>query len=146
MTSTLVFEENGRVTEYAGGYDDWLRQRVASPEKKTPVRRPANGKAATRKQPEKKERPRKITFKEARELEALPRQIEALEAEQKTLYGRMADPQFYKEAGKAVGGARTRLDELGQALEAAYARWQELESIREGEGHAGNPGPPEKTE
>jgi ATP-binding cassette subfamily F protein uup len=132
VTSTLVFEEKGRVTEYAGGYDDWLRQRVASPEKKSPGRGHANGKAATRKQAEKRERPRKITFKEAKELEALPRQIEAIEAEQKTLYACMGDPQFYKEAGDAVGRARTRLHELGQALEAAYARWQELESIREG--------------
>jgi ATP-binding cassette subfamily F protein uup len=132
VTSTLVFEEKGRVTEYAGGYDDWLRQRVAPPEKKTPGRGHANGKAATRMQPEKKARPRKITFKEAKELEALPRQIEALETEQKTLHARMADPQFYREAGKAVGTVRTKLDELGQALEAAYARWQELESIREG--------------
>ena len=146
VTSTLVFEEEGRVTEYAGGYDDWLRQRVAPLEKKTPGRGLANVKAATRKQPERKERPRKITFKEARELEALPRQIEALEAEQKTLHARMADPQFYKEAGKAVGGARTRLDELGRALEEAYARWQELESIREGGPYAGGTGRPENTQ
>jgi ATP-binding cassette subfamily F protein uup len=131
VTSTLVFEEKGRVTEYAGGYDDWLKQRRQPFEKKTPVRGPANGKAATRMQAAKKERPRKITFNEARELEALPRQIEALEAEQKTLYARMADPQFYREEGEAVGGARKRLEELGHALETAYARWQELETIRE---------------
>ncbi len=58
----------------------------------------------------------------------------------------MADPQFYKEAGKAVGGARTRLDELGRALEEAYARWQELESIREGGPYAGGTGRPENTQ
>jgi ATP-binding cassette subfamily F protein uup len=146
VTGTLVFEEKGRVTEYAGGYNDWLRQRIEPPEKKTGGRGPTDEKVAIRKQPEKKERSGKITFKEARELEALPRQIEALEAEQKTLYARMADPQFYKEAGKGVGTAKTRLDELRQALEAAYARWQELESIREGGLRAGSAGRPENTQ
>ena len=60
-----------------------------------------------------------------------PRRSKRLEAEQKSLYARMADPQFYREAGKEISRARARLDELGQALDAAYARWQELESIRE---------------
>jgi ATP-binding cassette subfamily F protein uup len=131
VTSTLVFEENGVVTEYAGGYDDYLAQRPQAPERNTSGREAAGGKAAPRKQPEKRERPRKITFKETRELETLPPQIEAIEAEQKSLYAQMADPQFYREAGKEISRARTRLDELGQALEAAYARWQELESVRE---------------
>jgi ATP-binding cassette subfamily F protein uup len=133
VTSTLVFEENGVVTEYAGGYDDYLAQRLPkSPESRVSGREATNGKAAPRKLPEKRERPRKITFKETRELESLPPQIEALEAEQKSLYTQMADPQFYREAGKEISRARTRLDELGQAVDVAYARWQELESIREG--------------
>ncbi len=125
VTSTLVFEENGVITEYAGGYDDYLAQRPQTPERNTLVR-----KAAPRKLPEKGARPRKITFKETKELESLPPQIEALEAEQKSLYAQMADPQFYRDAGKEISRARTRLDELGQALDAAYARWQELEHIR----------------
>jgi hypothetical protein len=44
----------------------------------------------------------------------------------------MADPEFYKETGEKISRAKARLDELGQALEETYARWQELESIREG--------------
>jgi ATP-binding cassette subfamily F protein uup len=132
VTSTLVFEENGVVTEYAGGYDDWLTQRPQSSEKGPSGREATNGKAAARKQRERRERPRKLTFKETRELETLPRQIEALESEQKSLYERMADPEFYKEAGEKIGRAKARLDELEQALEETYARWQELESIREG--------------
>jgi ATP-binding cassette subfamily F protein uup len=132
VTSTLVFEENGVVTEYAGGYDDWLAQRPQSSEKNPSGREATNGKAAARKQRERREKPRKLTFKETRELETLPRHIEELEAEQKSLYERMADPEFYRGAGEKISRAKARLDELGQALEETYARWQELESIREG--------------
>jgi ABC transport system ATP-binding/permease protein len=132
VTSTLVFEENGVVTEYAGGYDDYLAQRPQAPERNTSGREAASGKVVPRKLPEKIKRPRKISFKETRELESLPLQIEAIEAEQKSLHTQMADPRFYREAGKEISRARTRLNELGQALDAAYARWQELESIREG--------------
>jgi ATP-binding cassette subfamily F protein uup len=132
VTSTLVFEGNGVVTEYAGGYDDWLTQRPKSSEKDLSGRDAANGKAAGRKQQERREKPRKLTFKETREIETLPLQIEELEAEQKSLYELMANPEFYKEAGEKISRARARLDELDQALEATYARWQELESVREG--------------
>jgi ATP-binding cassette subfamily F protein uup len=133
VTSTLVFEENGVVTEYAGGYDDWLMQRPQSSEKSPPGRETTNGKAAARKQRERRERPRKLTFKETRELETLPRHIEDLESEQKSLYERMADPEFYKEGGEKISRAKGRLNELEQALEESYARWQDLESIRESE-------------
>jgi ATP-binding cassette subfamily F protein uup len=132
VTSTLVFEEKGVVTEYAGGYDDWLMQRPQSSEKSPSGREATNGKAGARKQRERRERPRKLTFKEARELQALPSHIEELESEQKGLYERLGDPKFYKEAGEKISGAKARLDELEQALEQAYARWQELENIREG--------------
>lgn len=131
VTSTLVFEENGKVTEYPGGYDDWLRQRSQIPERKAAGPKANKARGGDRRQQEKGGKPRKLTFKEARELETLPLQIEALEAEQKALYERMADPAFYKEAGKKIGAARTRLDEVGRSLEEAYARWQALESIRE---------------
>jgi ATP-binding cassette subfamily F protein uup len=132
VTSTLVFEENGTVAEYAGGYDDWLMQRPQPSEKRLSGREATNGKAAARKQRERRERPRKLTFKETRELETLPQHIEELESEQKSLYERMGDPKFYREAGEKISRAKARLDELGQALEETYARWQELESIREG--------------
>ena len=74
VTSTLVFEDRGRITEYAGGYDDWLRQKPEPVEKDEPssARPPV-------KQREKKDRPRKLTFKEGKELEALPGLIESLE-------------------------------------------------------------------
>ena len=70
---------------------------------------------------------RKLTNKERAELEALPRKIEALEAEQTTLTAKLADPNFFKTAGAEVRTATARLQEVEAALAAAYARWGELE-------------------
>ena len=131
VTSTLVFETGGVVREYAGGYDDWLRQRPEPPDKKESGRESTGGKIATRKGQEKKNRIRKLTFKEGKELEALPGRIEGLEKEQKGLYDQLADPEFYREAGDKISRVRARLDELGHELDAAYERWEELESIKE---------------
>jgi ABC transport system ATP-binding/permease protein len=132
VTATLVFEEGGRVTEYAGGYDDWLKQRPETVEKGVSGRGLSGRRVERRKGPGEGDRPRKITFKEARELESLPLRIEELEAEQSALYARMADPEFYRVEGKEIGRAGARLSELERVLEEAYARWQELESVREG--------------
>ena len=124
VTGTLVFEGDGRVTEYVGGYDDWLAQRpplLSEPAGKPSV--PAKSSKPRR------ERPRKLTYKERLELEALPQTIEALEAEQATLHEQMADPAFYKEAGATIAGAKSRLAALDAALENAYERWEALEAI-----------------
>ncbi len=121
VTSTLVFEGEGRVEEYVGGYDDWLRQRP-QPVTVEEIAKPAKEKPQ-------KERPRKITFKERQELAELPRRIEALEAEQAGLHETMADPGFYREAGEKVAVAKARLETLEAELETAYARWGELEAL-----------------
>ncbi len=121
VTSTIAFEGDGKVAEYVGGYDDWLRQR---PQPQVPVQE----KKAPRERP-KKDKARRLTFKERQELEALPGRIENLEIEQTELHGRMADPAFYREEGEAVANARNRLDEVVRELEKSYARWQELEAI-----------------
>jgi len=126
VTSTLVFEDGGVITEYAGGYDDWLRQRPGPVDKKEPAReRPPM------KRREKKDLPRKLTFKEGKELEALPGRIEKMEQEQKDLYEQMAIPAFYKNPGDTISRARARVEELRQEVDEAYERWEELESIKE---------------
>jgi ATP-binding cassette subfamily F protein uup len=126
VTSSLVFEGNGRVQEYAGGYDDWLRQRPVKEVDKQPKKE--KGKGRTRLKPV---GPRKLSFKETRELERLPLEIEAAEEEQAKLYDSMADPAFYQGDGEAVALAKVRLTELEQVLAVAYDRWQELESIKD---------------
>lgn len=123
VTSTLVFEGEGLVKEYVGGYDDWLRQRPQEEEsapgmrqKKTRPRRVAAG-------------PRKLTFKEKNELKQLPDIIEDLEAQKKTLFAAMADPLLYKTSGAEVVQLQANLDELERDLEKAYTRWELLEEI-----------------
>ncbi len=124
VTSTLVFEGDGRIEEYVGGYDDWIRQRKPEiPEKpKTTTKK---------KKREKLERPRKLTFKEEKELDALPESIERLEGEQGDLYQRMSDPDFFKQEGDEISLANARLEELKCELEAAYERWESLEDKRD---------------
>ncbi len=122
VTSTLVFEGEGRVTEYVGGYDDWLRQSRPQPVPKEPKLRAERPR-------EKASKPRKLTFKEQRELEGLPERIEALEAEQKRLYEAMADPEFYRGESVEIVRAKERLETLERELREAYERWESLEAI-----------------
>jgi ATP-binding cassette subfamily F protein uup len=122
VTSTLALEGDGVVKEYVGGYDDWLRQSQVplQPQKATPK------KPATK---QKSERPRKLSFKEKKELETLPQLIETLETEQQQLHDAMADPDFYKK-GSGIAAAAARLEDLKQQLENAYTRWQALEELQ----------------
>jgi ATP-binding cassette subfamily F protein uup len=128
VTSTLVFEGDGRVNEYVGGYDDWLRQ---SRRKHITAAAPVGAaeKAGT---PERhRERPRKLSFKEQKEIELLPQRIEGLDAEQRQILAAMADPAFYRETGKKVVEYKARLEALERELSEAYTRWNELESLKE---------------
>jgi ATP-binding cassette subfamily F protein uup len=125
VTSTLVLEGDGKVGEYVGGYDDWLLQRPAttSTEKPAKPKEPARPKQASRP----KGSPGKLSYKDRRELQALPERIESLEAEQAELHTRMADPAFYRENGSAIAEAKERLAAVESELEQAYERWEALE-------------------
>ncbi|MCD6353082.1 MAG: ATP-binding cassette domain-containing protein, partial [Proteobacteria bacterium] len=123
VTSTLVFEGSGRVEEYVGGYDDWLRQR-SQPGEPNPEPKPKKGRP--RSVPI---GPRKLTFKEQREREKLPDIIENLETRKQELFSTMADPELYKTAGTKVARLQAGLDELERELETAYARWELLEDL-----------------
>jgi ATP-binding cassette subfamily F protein uup len=129
-TSLLVFEGEGKVSEYIGGYDDWQRERVArnQAEQKARERKDAEQRAAAQATTETKTRSRKLSNKERAELEALPKKIENLEAEQATLTAKLADPDFFKKAGAEVSKATARLHQIESDLAVAYARWSELES------------------
>ena len=134
VTSTLVFEGGGRVQEYVGGYDDWLRQRtlvtgVAPPavfmggrdgSGVPPVAAEARGAdTGSRK---------KLSYREQRELQELPLRIEALESEQKTLGVRSSSPDFYKEPAGAIASTLERLESVERELGELYARWDALDS------------------
>lgn len=126
VTSTLVFEDDGRLREYVGGYDDWLRQRqepTAGKEAKTVKR---EGKPRREAPPLAK---RRLSFRETRELEALPERIEALEEQRTGIISALSSSEFYAESDPAqVAAANARLEALGLELDEAYSRWQELES------------------
>jgi ABC transport system ATP-binding/permease protein len=125
VTSTLVLGSDGQVREYVGGYEDWLRQSAteASPAAQS-VR------SAQEKPKRQAERPRKLSFKEERELEALPDLIASLEEEQERLHTTLADPNFYKSAGTEIATINTRLEALEHELAEAYLRWEELEALK----------------
>ncbi len=124
-TSTIVFEGGGRLQEYVGGYDDWLRQKgkQARPLKsEQDEARLKKVKAAQEKQ--------KLSYKENQELEALPRAIEVMEKERDQLHALINSPAFY--AGRDTGRIHEVNEELKileRNLEAAYSRWEELDGL-----------------
>jgi len=124
VSSTLVLAGDGSVREFVGGYDDWLQQAAGEAPAAQPVEKnvPEKGRPL-------KERPRKLSFKEERELETLPGQIASLEEEQAGLHARLSNPEFYKSAGSEVVTINARLAAIEQGLEEAYLRWDELEEI-----------------
>jgi ATP-binding cassette subfamily F protein uup len=127
VTSTLVFEGDGRVGDYVGGYADWLRQRsvpVTAPAERSRERQRVDASAP------KPAKPRKLSHKELRELDGLPARIEALEAEQAALTAKLADPAFYKREPGAFLTVKGRLDTLEAELAADLVRWEELETVR----------------
>ena len=129
VTSTLVFEGDGKVREFAGGFTDW--QDVV--EREAAAKQPKKPKAAKQAAPAAKSTsgPRRRTYKEKLELEALPEQLEALEDKKGTLEAEMASPDFYKRASDEIAADTARFEALTSELEAAYARWEELESLAE---------------
>lgn len=129
VTSTLVMEGDGKVGEYVGGYSDWVRQRpVASvnASAKSTSSMPVSPIAAAATTPAKAKR--KLAYKEARELEMLPAQIETLEARLADMTAEMNDPAFYQRESATITTHTTALTGVQAELDAAYARWTELDS------------------
>ena len=124
VTSTLAFEGGGRVVEYVGGWGDYLRQRSAS----DGVRQ-AKGRQHDRPPGRATDvaRSGKLSFKEQREYDVLPAQIEALEDEQRRLVQESESSEFYKAGAVHIRGVLARIEHVAQELEAALARWLELE-------------------
>jgi ATP-binding cassette subfamily F protein uup len=135
VTSTFVFEGGGRVREYVGGYDDWVRQRLTE-KSASPALAGAATASSAYAAPEKPKttkivaRRAKLSFKDQRELDGLPAAIDALEQEERALAERIAGPDFYKESADSIKEALARAEELQKALAAAYTRWEKLDAIK----------------
>jgi ATP-binding cassette subfamily F protein uup len=128
VTSTLVFEGQGQVNEYAGGYDDWLIQKLQSKQERLPAKKSCNKHGPETSRPKE----RKLGFNEKRELKELPLKIDTFEAEQKELYAIMSDPMFYKKGKEEIASAQTHLAEVEDQIKSAYLRWEALESLEKG--------------
>ncbi len=126
VTSTLVFEGHAQVNEYVGGYDDWLRQAKDKTKKQNSV---AQKKTLDNKSAEssKTAKAKKLSYKDQRELDALPAQIETFENKVSSLQNLMADETFYKQEKDEILKLQKQLEEAKIGLEHCYTRWEELE-------------------
>ncbi|GHU06558.1 ABC transporter ATP-binding protein [Betaproteobacteria bacterium] len=128
VTQVIAAEGEGRWEEYAGGYDEWQRVRREREAASLSAKRADAAKVVPKSTAEASPKKRdKLGFKEKRELEEIPDRISALEAEQSALQTRLADPALYQNAPQDVARLSARLDEIGREIEAAMARWEELE-------------------
>ncbi|HEX9144092.1 MAG TPA: ATP-binding cassette domain-containing protein, partial [Candidatus Binatia bacterium] len=134
VTSTLVFEGNGKFGEYAGGYEDWERHRQLGTDEESPAPRQTIATSALTAPvgDRRNSGPRKLSYKEQRELETLPEKIEALEMEQARLHQRMGEADFYRQPSDKITAAIERLDSVKHELESCYARWECLEGLASG--------------
>jgi len=127
VSSTLVFEGDGRIGDFDGGYTDWkaeLAKRAvaaAAPAAKTGPARPVPAAAAPT---------RKLNNKEQRELAELPARIEKLETEQAALTAKLGDVSIYRKDPAGAAAAKARLDEIEAEHATAFARWEELEALK----------------
>lgn len=131
VTSTIAFEEDGQVREYVGGYTDWMRQghRLTDRDTENPI-------DSTRGQDDVKpgtpdSTPKKLGYKEQRELDGLPKEIETLERAIAEAEQEMSAPGFYAMEHETVQAALRRFEELQQTLDDRIARWTDLSDKQE---------------
>lgn len=123
--STIVFDDDGEVREYVGGYDDWVHQRQLDKQtetKKTSVKpaiKPVKKKSS-------------LTYQEQLDLAELPKIIEQLEQKQAALHEKIGKPEFYQQTEDKIAQIQQELDLVTAELEATYERWDMLEAQQEG--------------
>ena len=119
VTSTLVFDGSGTIEQYVGGYDDWLRQRKTE----------QTAKIASPKVQSKSSTPSiKLSYKDQRELDSLPAEIEGLEVSISEISGKISEPGFYQTDRAAIEVVEGRLANAQKQLAESYARWELLEN------------------
>ncbi|MDG1199597.1 MAG: ATP-binding cassette domain-containing protein [Porticoccaceae bacterium] len=121
VTSTLVFEGDGSINQYIGGYDDWLRQRKTE--------QPASTQQPAKAQTKASSASKKLSYKDQRELDNLPQEIENLETQIAELSEQISQPDFYRGDRNDIAETETRLSELQQQLSHCYDRWESLENL-----------------
>jgi len=125
VTSTIVFEQNGEVREYVGGYSDWLRQGKALAEVDDPNL--VSGVDSTPAERPPKQKPKKLSYNEQRELDQLPQQIDELETKVGALLEKISSSDFYSQDHGKTAPVLQEFTESQQALDLALERWTKLE-------------------
>ena len=118
-----MFEGDGRVRDFVGGYSDWIafRNEQARTAREAPAKPKAEARAPAK--------PRRLSYKDQRELDALPEILERLEAEKQRIESQLSDATLYKDGPDPLQERLSRLGAISQELESGYARWSELESL-----------------
>jgi len=129
VTSTIVFEKDGNIQEYVGGYKDWLRQGHELAENDAPFTATERKQAAA--EVRRQRAATKLSYKDQRELDQLPAEIDSIEASITALQNSIADPDFYSQDHAIVQAKLKQLAETEALLEQRVERWSELESLRE---------------
>ncbi|MEY4386198.1 MAG: hypothetical protein RLY20_1481, partial [Verrucomicrobiota bacterium] len=138
-TDILAFEGDGKIHHSVGDYDYYIekKERAAAAAAKQSAAILEMNKSAQSRSPEKsnatspaKAKPRKLSFKEARELEGIEAQIQTAEAEVARIEGLFADPEFFRKQGAQVNQLTIELDATKESIAKLYARWEELEAIK----------------
>jgi len=124
VTTTLVFEGDGQLNEYVGGYQDWLRQRTVTRDSVNSTQKQNQQKSVVSIQ---ENIPSKLSYKDQKELDALPGKIEKLELEQENLQKEISDVDFYKRDKDSISSTLQQLESVQKKLELGYQRWEELE-------------------
>ena len=130
VTQTLVADGCGAWKEYAGGYSDWQRQRAHALASAPSQAEPA-GKAAVQERGERDKGPRaraKLSYKETRELDALPAGIESLEAEQRLLAAKLGEPEYFRQPADILRADQRRASDIEALLMEKLERWETLEA------------------
>ncbi len=133
VTSTIVLPGDGTVSEQVGGTNAALAALYESSGKDSTKTKGSSG-DGSKKKPRTKSKERRLSFKEKKELDALPERIESLEESKNELVEAMSEPDFFKRAGDAITKDTARLEALDAELTEAYARWDELDAIASGRG------------
>ncbi len=130
VTSTLVFQSDGRVVEHWSDSETWIPKLMPPKPKNSSKKSSSEENVGQRKH---RPRPRKLSFKEKKELEALPGIIEKLETEQSEIIERMAQPTFFQEdpSGENARQCKFRLEKIEEELETAFSQWESLDAIQQ---------------
>jgi ATP-binding cassette subfamily F protein uup len=133
-TDVLAFEGDGRIHHSVGDYDYYLEKKqkaeAAAARASAAIVALNRSAALSREAAAKPAKPRKLTFKEQRELEGMEAQIHAAEAEIARIEGWFADPEFFRKHATKVNALTQELESGKEKVTQLYARWEELEAIR----------------